>query len=347
LTIEPADRFSDAVDVSAVWNRAFATRDDRRFETYFSNSSEVGEILVARLDDGRAVGALGIHARQMQLGRAVWTVGQIGNLGVLPEFRSVGPAVQLVKSALGRFSERNAAVVFGATRLAEAVLQRAGLRVLGDAERWCKPIRTERRMAAGLGLPALANAASVLVDCVLEWRSREHFTSMPAGFYVERIAAFDDRFDRLWNRGRGQFGVTLQRTQCDLSWRFGSCATRQHEILGLLDRSGELRGYLIYRIDGEVLNVMDLFCDAGENIGLLLSSLLRFIRVGEPSVQTVSLECFGSDWLRQRLPAFGFRRRPNRCRVLLADNSGQAELSTEHLVRCRANWFLTGGDADF
>lgn len=339
ISIELADLRRDRAAIEAVWNSGLCC-DRYRYQFYLNNPAGDGRIW--RLNDGGGglVGALGLHPRRFSVEGRACTIGAIGNQAVEPAFRSAGPAVKMQRALLGSLAAAGYPFAIGATSKAGPVLKRAGCQVVGDVQRWVKPLRTGQKLAGTLKHRWLGCVAGGLLDTALRLTARETYAPRPGNFTCGFTNGFDARFDDLWQRAACQFGITGERTSSYLNWRYLKNTDEPRQIFCAESKQEGLLGYLVAMQADGALQISDLFFDRPEVLDVLLAEFLRHIRRNH-QVEVVAMELFGSHRVAQALRRFGFHRRPHARQVYI---SASASSIPRAVLLDEERWFLTGAD---
>jgi Acetyltransferase (GNAT) domain len=177
-------------------------------------------------------------------------------------------------------------------------------------------------------------------------RHRQAATATP-GVTVGEIDSFDQRFDALWQRVRGDHLVAIVRDQRYLTWRFVRRPDARYTILAAT-RAGEVSGYLVLRLTdrgGVQRGYLVDFLVEGRSLptfSLLVEHAVERLR-GE-GAKAVSCRVISAPY-RRRLYRHGFWPMPwgprgyMRVDCLLPDPDVQD-------FRHPKRWFATMGDGD-
>jgi hypothetical protein len=134
-----------------------------------------------------------------------------------------------------------------------------------------------------------------------------------AGYRFERVTAFDERWDELFQRVRGSYGFLIERDARYLDWRYARCPD-PHYFTYAVFRRRRLVGWSVFRQIGEVGDRLfwgDALFDPRypEAVRLLLSRALA-----EPAHRSTRvIETWATDrpaWWSRWVDALGFERRP-------------------------------------
>jgi hypothetical protein len=131
-----------------------------------------------------------------------------------------------------------------------------------------------------------------------------------AGWGVERIAAWDERFDDLFARVRGAYRFLVERDRRYLAWRYGAFPETGFAAWAV-SRRGRLAGWGVFRRRGERLVWGDALFDPAEPRAPAL--LLAGATEAAENRGVDAVEGWFPDrppWWSERLAALGFERRP-------------------------------------
>ena len=169
--------------------------------------------LLLHSGNDQVVGSTGLMRRNLCVFGEMLPAGQAIDLNVDHDHRTIGPALELQRAVIDAVSDGELGLVYGfPNRRSEAVLRRVGYQVLGEVDRWLKPLSCRaaiRRFCPRL----LSQAVAPLVDPLLRLGSRETFCRRPPGVRVEQLDDFDPRFDRLWEKATGLFPILGEAQQ--------------------------------------------------------------------------------------------------------------------------------------
>jgi hypothetical protein len=183
----------------------------------------------------------------------------------------------------------------------------------------------ERRIRSA----TLARVAAVPADAALRLRRRER-RSHP--YALERPAAFDERFARVFETVRRGHPIAAVRTAEILDWKYGDVPGTS--ILALTDGAGEVAAYAV-RSGGEVL---DLAAVPEAREALLAELVLDARASGEAALEVQHLGAAG-----EALRAFGFSRRAAERRIWAHVRPG-VQLRVD--AHDPGRWHFLPGDVD-
>jgi len=341
-TVRPAQIPRDAHAVLSLWKKAFPAfgndAGDRKLRTmYHENPAGTGSLFLLYAPGGDAVGVMGLGRRAYRLGDKTIRGCVMADLTVAEEHRSLGPAVVLMRGAVGG-SRDDFDLLFGFPNdLSEAVVVRAGYRKLGDMTRYGRPLRsgsylrTRFRRSYVRLLAPLLDAALWLRDV----RRRARYSQI--GRYREG-AAFEGSFDSLWASCSKRPALMAERSVRMLTWYFCELSAGTPWLVSTARAagSGEVEGYAVWRIQDEVARVADfLWADARVGLALLERVSWTARRRGCTSV---TAEFSGASDVAKTLRDAGFHPRETRPIYHVRGESAMGDVPSE--------WYMTGFDRD-
>jgi GNAT superfamily N-acetyltransferase len=263
--------------------------------------------------------------------------GVLVDLAVVPEHRSLGPAL-ILQQGLIEAGMRQLDLLYGFPNpKAAAVFKRIGYSRLTDIVRHARVLRHGRylrsKMPGWMAVPvgAVADIAFALVDTV-----KRLFGARINATWSERS---DARMDALWSaspQGDGPVGV---RDSTHAKWRFDDCPLERTRYLMLTPPGrDDLQAWFATHVEGETLHVRDYWSTDGIN-GIASACLLVLLAAArEAGHASVSVEIAASEahvqaWARHGFVARG--RRPVFGRWSAAQDAGAAP-----------QLFLTSADED-
>jgi len=346
-----AYRPGDEAGINALFERVFGTPrsvQEWRWKFLEGPDAERPVIRLAR-SGGRIVGQYAVvFTRFLCGGRVVRFAQPVDNM-IHPGWRG-GLGRSRMQRALFQAAEGDGrartAVGYGFPgrehyRVGKKLLGYEDLASIDVRFRWLTRARHVRRL---LGEGGAARAAGRIHARVHEVWLRLRARGLPEAA-VRRVPAFDARFDSLWARASGSFGVIAVRDRAYLTWRYGRRPGAPYAILAL-ERGGALAGYavLAVREHGGVRRgrVADLLClpEAGLAERLVQGALAHFLRAGCDLAECWSLPGSAYGGLAARyFPRVG--PEPVRAVFRIYDPAVDASV-----VRDPARWHLTLGDSD-
>jgi hypothetical protein len=341
-SVTRTDLEKDRNDIVLLWKRNFPDLPYQRYDWIYQKNPH-GKALswVAReAGSGSLVGTASLFPRKMNLNGRTVTVGIAGDFGVNREHRGSNVAIKLQRAVVAGMTENDFGLIYGISNSkSEPVQRRVGYVLLGRMDRWAKLLKTTKYFKAA----PLRRWVSKPLDSIMRNLSKEARCRRAEGYIVQELDSFDQRFDQLWERSSGQFGIIGERSKDYLNWRYGRSPHRGYHIFSLTQEDNqEICGYVVYYLQDKVSFMVDLlFLDFGSGLDSLLSSFILHLR--DQNVESVSILLFGCLPLAKRLKSFGFVLREEESRILiyLDRNSPQAEFALN-----AENWLLLEGDRD-
>lgn len=261
---------------------------------------------------GDWVGACAAGPRRMLWRGREIRGGVIVDFAVLPEHRSLGPALTLQQGLIAAGARRLDLLYGFPNPKAVAAVKRAGLDQLAEIVSYVRVLRHGRYLTRYLPGP-LAAIVGASMDLALAVRDGLRRLRAPAA-HVEWSERADERMDDLWRDSDHGDGLVMVRDAAYARWRFDHAplgATRY--LLVSRKADGKLRAWFAARSESGVLRVRDFWSDGG--IGGIdrscIDALLQAARASGHSAVSVEIgapaACHAA-WLS--LGFFERRRRP-------------------------------------
>jgi len=233
--------------------------------------------------EGKPVGMTGLVMRRMWAHGEVLPAGRTWGVSVDKEHRTLGPAIQLARAAIGELENGLAFLyVLPYTKTAAQLFARVGYKKLGRFDRYVRVLRSKtylqnltkhhafqhpllqhplvQKQIEGPFAELLAPAADLATRLWFDrpWQNPKDLTAVC-------VPGFDRRFDELWERARSRYQVASERSSEFLGWRFRR-AWDTHHTLGLTrPGSDRLEGYAVISPCEKQAVLQDLFlADPGE-----------------------------------------------------------------------------------
>lgn len=301
-------------------------------------------VLVLSEESGAAVGCGSLLPRRMWVGGRHVAGGVLCDFAVARAHRNAGAALTIQRALVEAGRAAGLELLFGYPNdKSLAVFKRIGYRVVGRTTTWVKPLRSGYKLRQLLRWPGAAPLLVPPVDLSLRLVDAVRRLRRPSVDGVV-LASADGRGDALWERARAAHGVTGERSDAYLDWRYRRFPTSNHTILGAVGRGADrLTGYGVFAIEDGKAFVRDLLAEpdpaALEALLLALSAHLR--RCGADSV---SLSYLGPPELGERLAAVGFLRRAGERSLVVHPDAVPEDLRPSVLDPAR--WFMLDGELD-
>jgi hypothetical protein len=326
----------------ALWRRNLPTASEGRLAWLYDGGRATNWFVSTQTGD--VVGATGLMRRRMKLGPHLLEAGNAIDFNVDQEHRSVGPALQLQRAVTGSLPSSAMPLVYALpSPEATAVMKRTGYRVLGQLNRWARPLHSEYKLRERIKPRLLAKLAGFCIDAGMWLRSAEFSHHCPASLCSEVLDGFDKRFDHFWKLAARQFPVVGERTASYLDWRFQQCPDLKYRVFCLSDIDRQLVGYVVYFLSEGHAYISDMLFADRPALHLLLGEFLQHLR--DIDTQSAQFEYFGAPFVTEALQAFGFSNRGSRRPVLVYLNERAAGPNVADILKSE-NWFLTKADCD-
>lgn len=340
--IQEADLSASAAAIRSLWIANLVGHDEHSAAAklrlgYADNPAGAGCALLLYPQDGtQPVGVQGLHPRIFHLGSARLSAVGLADYAVDANHRSLGPALMLMRHGT-QLGQARFDLTYGLpNQKAAAVLARAGLRRLGQVQRFAKPLRSREQLAQRLARP-LATLLAPLVDAAL-WVDdlRRSLVCRPR-LSCHEVGWDAAELDALWSQRPASL-LLSERSAAMLRWRFGT-PERGHWRLSIArDAVGAMCGYVVWRLLDGFVEVGDFFSDAPDELTAPL--MLAFARAARRTgAASISVSFFGRAAVVQGLRRSGMAARPQRAPLFKLPGADAALDDPER-------WYLTGFDND-
>ena len=338
--VRSADAHADRGAIMALWQTHMSSSPQGKFDWFYLGHPIAPPhlLLLTHGPSADPVGVAGLGTRAIVVKGEYRTAGVLADLMVLPEHRTLYPALLLQKqmrqTALSLHS-----VVYGLpNKNSTPIVRRLGYAQVGELVRYSRVLRhgsyLKHRLPGWLSM-LLGSVADRVVPFFLNaerWRRTAW-----RGAWVD---AFDARFDALWSRASAFNGLIGVRDARFLTWRFSAQPEHRYRTF-VVCAPGEtgITAYAVCETIGATLHLRDYLVDpacAGA-VHRLIHLLAQ--EAFQQGFSSLSLEFLGPVAGRDGLLAAGLRERSKR--LLYASFAPQDEAQLRTL-----DWYLTGADED-
>jgi GNAT superfamily N-acetyltransferase len=344
LTVRAADLQRDRGSLVRFLSQFLSPEaDDRRFGwLYLRNPhGEAKGWLALRSGSDEIVGASFLFPRRVYLGGTEATASVLGDFCIHPDYRSLGPAVQLQRATLAGLAQNGQAAGYDfPNRGMLSVYTRLGIKSQEEMIRFAKPLRVKRQVEKRVKWRPLARALASGGDWML--RVTEGLQSREGGFGIGlHQGRCGEEFSKLSEGSPRSSGVRIARTAEYLNWRYREHPRRNYEI-ATARRGQQLEAYAVFSTsdDREQGYVVDLEAAAGSPAkDTLLLWVVRLLR--ERGALTVSAHLTSTHPWTEVFRKAGFRARESSpVMVYLSKHPGGNAFPGAQ------KWFLMDGDRE-
>lgn len=339
-------------DLLRLWTESMGDRrigsvaDDRLRWLYGENPyGPARTFLTVDAPAGGVVGCASFYPRDTFVrGRRV-KAAILAEFAVHKQHRAAGAAVTVQRAVAAESVAAGFELLYGYPNKAGIpVFQRVGHKVIGEAGRWVKPLRSAYKLRDLVKSPRLAEAAGFAADVLFTSADLLHLARAPLAYTTEIVEAADGRFDDLWRRAAPPPYIMGERSAAYLNWRYARFTTEKYRFFCLLERgTRRLAGYVAYAIEGRTASVADLFCADLQRAAAPL--LIHFaLRMRLARMNSISLCYVGSPWFEEQLSALHFLRASGSRPLVVYARGVPGDLAAEVMDKDR--WFMLDGELD-
>lgn len=309
------DALRDRNRVLAIWSGNLGHKDRiaAKYDWFYLGCPYGGPLLqlLQHQPSGTWAGTACAGLRRMSwLGREI-RAGVLVDLAVLPEHRSLGPAL-ILQQGLIEAGSRELALLYGFPNpKAAAVFKRLGYERLTEIVRYVRVLRhapyLQQRLPAWLARPM-----GLAVDLACTARDLLRRALGPR-VEAQWATAADGRMDALWEASSKDDGLVAIRDTQHARWRFDASPMASTRYL-LLTQGNEdsLYAWFALQVDGATLHVRDFWSRDGTR-GMRAACLLALVQAARRgghtalSVEIAADPAHVSDWVRCGFAARGKR----------------------------------------
>ncbi len=318
-----------------------ALSDDRRYDwLYHENPFGSGRAWIARAKATSAiVGVAAAFPRRFRAYGRPQDGWVLGDFCVDPQFRSLGPAVQLQRACLQVVSGKPVAIGYDfPSKGMLAVYRRLQIAPSGRLVRMAKLLRADNYVAQRIRWRAPVRFLSAASNILLSLSHRERRVAKE--YVIATESEFGPEFCPMIEQATANAAVSIERTPAYLNWRYLRHPQRPHELI-TARRNGALAGYLVFYQTGDDARIVDLLSPHPEKVlPALLEEAVRLVR--KRGVMAVNAPILSSHPYRPLLEKAGFQTR-DACEVMIL---GALQTDERARIDLRAGWWLTEGDRD-
>jgi hypothetical protein len=209
-------------------------------------------------DTSTIVGSGGIVPRRMYVDGQENLCAILVDFWIHPEYRSLGPALQLQRACLAGIEAGRYALYYDFPKQnMVAVYRRLGVETSHWVVRLTKLLSLERKLGKMGHIPLLGRSLISATNGILKFRDARR-GNRGAFTISEQKVECGEEFTQLARQASPQYGVCVARTASYLNWRFRSHFHHRFEMLTARSK-GSLLGYILFLQDGESASIVDLF----------------------------------------------------------------------------------------
>lgn len=295
------------------------------------------------LKDLEAESAIGTHSickREFVYSGKKLAAGVMIDFAVDRSYRSLGPAMFLLKNATKDASDKLSFLYGFPNRKAAPVFKRAGARSLGETRRMVRVLTSEKYIKDKVP-DWLLGPVSSLLNLGVKAFDYACYLYASASVTAHWSEVPDELIDQLWQTSEYNQVMLSRRDAKTLNWRplNGVKYTDLNTVL-FTDRKNDNSplGYITYYLNGDSVQVLDFFVKAPDSV-LVRKIWLSFLwRVRKFHKTNVFFEFFGPEEIRKGLASVGFIKRESANIILIP--------GTDDVPESEENWYITSFDRD-
>lgn len=335
-----------ADQISSLWRRNLGDLDEDTASAklrlgYIDNPAGHGVGIVLRdqsSDSESPAGVICVHPRRIHLGDRVVAGGNLADYAVESAYRTLGPALMLMKKALAIGRERLELLYGLPNAKSGAVCRRAGMSTIGEFRRYARVLSSHHPRVESLA-PAVVRPLSPLLNQALAVVERVRSLTLGPALKPEPVGFDHPGLDEIWAR-RPRDLLLSERSSGMLMWRYGVIGRGAWQLTLFRDRKGTPHGYVVWRMHDGFAEVGDFFTP--DPARLTAPVIGRFCRMAQSlGAWGVNVRFFGAPAVEAGLLKAGLSRREDD-RLVVLDTPAQADRQYTEA----ALWYLTEFDND-
>lgn len=332
-----------AEDVQDLWRRNLAGMSHFDPATklrlgYLENPAGHGVCIALKADDcGAMAGVICLHPRSMYRGATVLRAANLADFAVDASFRTLGPALILMKEAVSVAGKR-ALLLYGLpNRNSAAVCRRAGLNILeGGIRRYACALTGQHPRVQSWPLAWLLKPA---LDLALRVADAWRMLTLKPCLHCVAATLGDSAIDAIWAQ-RPPDLLLGERGAAMMQWRYGRTGRGDWNATLVRTSQGQFVGLLIWRLKSGVADISDFYNIAPSRLtASMLNAFCRFAR--EHGAHSVSLEFFGAKAVVDQIARAGLLPRGEASIVVVDARAVDAPDLAD-----AERWYLTAFDSD-
>ena len=360
---------SDYVHVITLWREGMSAVRVREFleqrRAWFYERNPSGHPvtwLAVDTTTSEVVGCASIFPRRLRFDGKLLTAGIMSDFVVSPRHRIAGPALIMQRALVEQSHEHGFALIYGYPNdKALPIFERIGVRIVGNATSWHKPLRLRGDLAKVVGsrlpsrVPSLVRAPLINISSrigamlgdpflpLFDWaRGRRVPRCSRWSIQTKTSSVHDSIADLLAPNTR--ISRVLERPYLD--WRYGEFTTNSPKLFTLLTEGQTCPiGIVAFRENGDRVFVLDAaWRDEPGAAHSLFVAFFRSMRAIGASI--VLVDCYvGHESVQNLLHELGFLKRPL-SRSLIAHASPQVPAALRTAMFQESSWALFSGELD-
>ncbi len=340
---------AEAESLCALWHRnlhfdSVAHAAEKLEHGYVCNPAGAGVLFAVRgataasgETGARVAGSIGLHPRHLCIGERELVAASLADFAVDRSHRTVGPALMLMRAAL-RAGRQRFALVYGIPNAdSHALLRRAGLKQIGEMQRFVLVISSRPKLEGRLPRAVLPLLAP-FVDLALRARAFWQRPGLRSTLRCCEASFTDPAIDRVWGQ-RPRSWLMSDRAASTLRWRYARARPTKWRVAVARTADGRDAGYVAWRLDAGVAVVGDfLATHPSRETGALMHAFAQHAR--QAGAHAVTASFLGDPAVARGLLGAGFFPAGSPGEPVFVDRDGVLADFPD------AQWYLTGYDND-
>jgi len=333
----------DKARVVEFWNRNNNSDFDGIFEWMYSvNQSHNKIYYLTDSSQGSIIGLIGLSNRTFKIGDQNLHFGQTIHFLVDREYRNLIYAIRLQKALLEDCKKNDIKILYGFPLPAAIGVQlRVGFRILGNFERWTKPLRVEYYLKKRMKNELLVQLCSFILNPLLKIISKDFIQFKSSDTTTMLGDKFNNQYDTLWEIASKKFKIIGDRSAKYLDWRYNQNPKNTCEVFSLFNKQNVLQGYIVFQIKDNIAIISDLLFDTVESLEAIFGEFFKIMR--KRNMNAITIEFYGSELVTKRLKKLHFYNRFSGGKIVLYTDD---DIISDVNMTDKNEWFITRADCD-
>ena len=343
ITVQPTDVCtSKCVVVDVLRNNLNSMYDERRFEWLYERNPHGQPRAWLAIDEmqDRPIGVAAAFPRSVYCDDKENTAWVLGDFCLEPQYRSLGPALQLQRACLAVMQGGKVDTFcydFPSASMI-AVYKRLGFNVIGKMFRLAKPLRVDRKSKAMIKNPAVQRVVTSVGNSLLKLTLPK--VDVDESFEISTYEGLcGEEFTAFALEQRRNYGICVQRSAEYLNWRYLNNPLAPHDLV-TARRDGHLLGYAVLTETEEDMAIVDLFGEEKvESVKSLVTNIMALACKRDHMTLSVTIN-ESHPWL-SLFVKLGFRLRESIPVVIIPSKAFPHKIDSQ-----LTGWYLVQGDRD-
>ena len=298
--------------------------------------------------DGKLVSQYAINGVKIKIGDEIITGSQSVDTMTHPHYRGKGIFSTLSRQVFSDAGERGIDIVYGFPNQMTSWHRECWLEV-GARSTMIKPLNPENILAQYISNKFLLKICIAAMSFVIKALYRTQKPPEANGLTINRISAFDERINDLWEKVSDDYEIIVVRDKEYLNWRYIDIPSVDYAIY-VAETEGQIMGYTVLRCEKQrgllFGHIFEFVVPSGYELiaQSLILKAVDFFR--EEKADLVLYRMIADRTVFKTVRKSGFISLPFMGSKLRFVTRANTPKISEAFIRNRRNWFVQTGDSD-